>query len=700
MAASPETPFALLLRADSEHPLPDSDPEVIAALNAYGAVFNKTKKHAAARLDLLAGLLWVHAHQLDLHAVWPAASEAQHRTLATALRLDYNTHAASAPWLTMIVRKVLSCSVPGSTPVKRKAPNASAEGQINKPGHGEEPRPPSPAKKKKRKSKAGAKPLKDSSSSSGDDSSSSSVDAEPAPKIVNLTSSVPLACMPTDLGFGPAFAELVAAKCRRSWVGTALFETEVPVAHRAHLFRGKMWDNTERKKYDKMIDQQKSASGKAQRRENPNRVACPHRLTFAWSNDEEVPVEALHLVMVLAGETLSDFAGEDGRVFGGLRARAEYELMIKELREAWANLTGAVDRNENVGAPTITALFDLVYNFLERRYGRYVIILSQGRLREEVLANVARQLVELRLYFATFQRNLSDRCTRKPYGDLAQFAGSRYIRLLGPAVRALLDVDGCSGSSAALSGGGGGGGVGHTGVATPPAARRKLGVSFADGGAGDQPTPTSPFPPPPYPASPGPGGWPGVPHYSTYPAAYHPPSGAAYAPPRYDPLLSPLGGVGWSGYSGPVPSGLPAPAPAPRPATPTPSPRPIIKPDPAHIGQANREGFLSQPQHVYVTGVGYNAVPAGEQRAPPCPCAAKHGADYKPGPHATWDCPFRFIARYGSCPGFLPNGRRDPAQWNGNSLTAPAKQAWVKLITEMDLPIPSYVGARAPNFAA
>jgi hypothetical protein len=166
MAASPETPFALLLRADSEHPLPDSDPEVIAALNACGATFNKTRKHAAARLDLLAGLLWVHAHQLDLHAfrVWPAASEAQHRILATALRLNYDTHAVSAPWLTMIVRKVLSCSVPGSTPLKRKAPDASAEGQINKPGPSEEPRPPSPAGKKKRKSKAGAKPPKDSSS--------------------------------------------------------------------------------------------------------------------------------------------------------------------------------------------------------------------------------------------------------------------------------------------------------------------------------------------------------------------------------------------------------------------------------------------------------------------------------------------------------------------------------------------------------
>ncbi len=190
----------------------------------------------------------------------------------------------------------------------------------------------------------------------------------------------------------------------------------MPVVHRAHLFRGKMWDNTERKKYDKIITQQKSASGKAQLRENPNRVACPHRLTFAFSNDEEVPVEALHLVMVCAGETLFDFAGEDGRVFGGLRGRAEYEFLTvtKELRGAWDYLIGAVDSNENVGAPTITALFDLVYNFLERRYGCFVLILC---LREEVLANVARQLTELRVYFATFQRNLSDRCTRKPYGN-------------------------------------------------------------------------------------------------------------------------------------------------------------------------------------------------------------------------------------------------------------------------------------------
>ncbi len=99
------------------------------------------------------------------------------------------------------------------------------------------------------------------------------------------------------------------------------------------------------------------------------------------------------------------------------------------------------------------------------------------------------------------------------------------------------------------------------------------------------------------------------------------------------------------------------------------------QPEPQPSSQANKEGFLSQPQHVYITGTGYNAVPAGEQRSPACGCGAKHGADYRPGPHATWDCPFRYIARYGSCPGFLPSGWRDPAQWNGDSLTVRARQA-------------------------
>jgi hypothetical protein len=62
MASNTETPFSSLLRADSEHPLPDDDKDVTAALVSYGATFQKGKKYiyASDRLNLLAGLMWVH----------------------------------------------------------------------------------------------------------------------------------------------------------------------------------------------------------------------------------------------------------------------------------------------------------------------------------------------------------------------------------------------------------------------------------------------------------------------------------------------------------------------------------------------------------------------------------------------------------------------------------------------------------------
>ncbi len=86
--------------------------------------------------------MWVHAHQDDLHVAWPAASVAQHRILVTALRLDYDELSKTAPWLTMIVRRVLANVAPGSTPAKRKAASLTAEGQIRVPGGGAAGVPP------------------------------------------------------------------------------------------------------------------------------------------------------------------------------------------------------------------------------------------------------------------------------------------------------------------------------------------------------------------------------------------------------------------------------------------------------------------------------------------------------------------------------------------------------------------------------
>jgi hypothetical protein len=52
------------------HPLPDFDKDAVVALNDYGVTFaeNKPVQFQIARLNLLAGLLWLHAHMDDLAA--------------------------------------------------------------------------------------------------------------------------------------------------------------------------------------------------------------------------------------------------------------------------------------------------------------------------------------------------------------------------------------------------------------------------------------------------------------------------------------------------------------------------------------------------------------------------------------------------------------------------------------------------------
>ncbi len=88
-----------------------------------------------------------------------------------------------------------------------------------------------------------------------------------------------------------------------------------------------------------------------------------------------------------------------------------------------------------------------------------------------------------------------------------------------------------------------------------------------------------------------------------------------------------------------------------------------------------------------------------EQRSPPCGCGAQHAPNYKQPPPATWDCPFHYMARYSSCPGFLFNGQRNPNHWTGDVLNRSAKNEWVTLIMTLNLPLPAGAEYRQVNVA-
>ncbi len=409
-----------------------------------------------------------------------------------------------------------------------------------------------------------------------------------------------------------------------------------------------------------MISKQESKRARASRREDPNSVVCQHRLTFAWSGDSSLDLEAKHLAMVCTCETLSDWAGPAGRQLGVAAGRTAYVHLREELNTAWLSLSAQVSRCEHVGAPAIAAIFELVEVFLEWRYTRYAAVLPAGRLREEVLANVARQHEELHAYFAAFNHALTDRCRRQDYAKQARYAGDRYLALLGPAMAALLDGDDGTGPSSFRPSSGGG--PAAAGSAT---ARRSLikSVSFESPPPAAQPATPAPAHPTATPPAPSPSAasWP---PFAAGPPAYYP-GGNPYAFVAASGPFSPPshGPASWGGFVGSPPGSALSPgAPALGPQAPPAAPS--IKPE-AGGGKAEDKPFLSQPMHPYVSEIDCASVPAGQSRRPTCGCA-NHKLNYTPGPHATWDCPLRYINQCGSCPGFNLDGSRDPAQWNGD----------------------------------
>jgi hypothetical protein len=291
-------------------------------------------------------------------------------------------------------------------------------------------------------------------------------------------------------------------------VSSSRFEGDLPAAHARTLWRARLWSTKDRTAYEKMIRKQVSRRDRSSRREDPNLVACQHRLTFAWGGDASAGLEAQHLAMVCTCENLSDWSGQAGRALGGSNARSVYLALQTELREAWTSLRGQLARDEHVGAPVITAIFDLLQAYLERRYSRYALVLPAGRLREEVLANVARQTEELRDYFAAFNHTLADRCLRQDYTEQARFASDRYLALLGPAMAVLLDGDNALGAAPPRpSAGSGSAATGTAGArrnilktvsfeAAPPAAPPSPAASTHQAVVGPTPPPVSPGWPP------------------------------------------------------------------------------------------------------------------------------------------------------------------------------------------------------------
>jgi hypothetical protein len=208
------------------------------------------------------------------------------RTARPALGLDFAALGAHATWPALVARRIVAQQLPGLTPKKRGAPAPPPPpdrgGQIQKPGAApERPVTSPPDERRKRRAKKAAKAAAASSSSdcSSGDSPDSDLEVLDAPI-------APAALMPAELGYGPgpAFDALVAAGCARSWIATDRMERGIPAAYISCLYRARLWSSKELDAYDKMICRQTGrGKGGRSRREDPRRVAFPHRLSLVFT---------------------------------------------------------------------------------------------------------------------------------------------------------------------------------------------------------------------------------------------------------------------------------------------------------------------------------------------------------------------------------------------------------------------------------
>ena len=160
------------------------------------------------------------------------------------------------------------------------------------------------------------------------------------------------------------------------------------------------------------------------------------------------------------------------------------------------------------------------------------------------------------------------------------------------------------------------------------------------------------------------------------PPAYVPPVPLAWPPPAPYPYGVPLApapppvyGQPMGGYHPPAPT-QPQPAPGPAP-TPTPNPGP---------GPARTPGFLGKPVSHIICGNNFGQTLAGG-KSRPCSCLISRA--FQGRIHYPFECPLRYHAQRGACPGWTATGARIPSAWNGDDITPATQAEWRTLVTTL-----------------
>ena len=183
------------------------------------------------------------------------------------------------------------------------------------------------------------------------------------------------------------------------------------------------------------------------------------------------------------------------------------------------------------------------------------------------------------------------------------------------------------------------------------------------------------------------------------PRVLHPPPAQppAALPPVATPPPPPFPPVPWphsaspafppfphSFFAGGPHPGVPPPAPLP-----TPGPTPPAATPPA---SGNRIGFIGKPLSALICGKNFGVTVPGTPRLCTCPISRA----FTGHSHFPLECPFRYHAHRGSCPGWTATGQRIPAAWAGDDITPACQAEWRTFAAS--LPISKIAGTTEIQF--
>ena len=137
-------------------------------------------------------------------------------------------------------------------------------------------------------------------------------------------------------------------------------------------------------------------------------------------------MDASHLAMLVQGESMADFVGDDEYSY---RQREAYAEHLKTLRRRWQCVEAALGSRRLPGDQEITGVIISIESTLARRFeAMKKAIGTRGAAAREVLANTARQYREARAYFERFRTVINARAGDiRDYESRVEYLGGRWL---------------------------------------------------------------------------------------------------------------------------------------------------------------------------------------------------------------------------------------------------------------------------------